>query len=152
MIAPGRLISAAAIGGICAISIGAFAIWEGAGYTVGTARQMGPGYFPVVLGGMLVGLGLLLVLQGLLGRAEPAERSDLRALAVIVAAIAAFALLVDRAGLVPAVLALVVIGSGAAGPLRPVPVLLLAVTMSALSYLVFSVLLGLPLPAFAGLR
>jgi len=152
MIAPARLISAAAIGGICAIAIGAFAIWEGAGYTIGTARQMGPGYFPVVLGGMLVGLGLLLVVQGLLGRAEPAERTDLRALAVIVAAIAAFALLVERAGLVPAVLALVIIGSGAAGRFRPVPVLLLAAAMSALSYLVFSVLLGLPLPAFAALR
>ncbi|WP_353952047.1 tripartite tricarboxylate transporter TctB family protein [Knoellia sp. S7-12] len=45
----------------------AFAI-GGSGYEIGSARQMGPGYLPLVLGGALAVLGLVTVGQGVLAR------------------------------------------------------------------------------------
>lgn len=151
MTAPRLLGNAAFTGGLCAILVGAFAIWEGSSYAVGTASSMGPGYFPVALGGLLVALGIVLAVQGVLAPHEAAELADLRSLLAILAAIGAFALLVQRAGLVPAVIALVVIGSIAGGALRFPSVLALSIVLSALSYLVFRLFLNLPLPAFAGL-
>lgn len=145
-----RLNAAEAIGGLFAIAIGAFAIWEGSSYPIGTARQMGPGYFPVALGGLMVALGVGLWIEGLRAGAEPAERPDIRALLAILAGIGGFALLVEPAGLVPGTLALVLLSSAAARGARVVPTLILAVAISAMSVLVFRYLLGLPLPAFAG--
>jgi hypothetical protein len=141
--------TAEAIGGLIAVAIGAFAIWEGGSYPIGTARQMGPGYFPVVLGALMIALGLGLWAEGFRAGAEPAERPQLRALLAVLAGIGAFAVLVERAGLVPGTLALVIISSAAARAPRLLPTLILAVAVSGLSVLVFRQFLGLPLPAFA---
>lgn len=153
--AEARINPRAVAGGMLAAALGAFAIWEGAGYAIGTARRMGPGWFPVALGLLLIALGLALALWGLTRRAaraeagEDDERPDWRALAAVAAGLAGFAALIERAGLVPAVFALVALASLAAGPPRPLRVLALAAAVSALSWAVFRLGLGLPLPAFA---
>lgn len=148
-----RINPRAVAGGMLATALGVFAMWEGGGYAVGSIRRMGPGWFPVALGVLLVALGLALALWGLTrhgARAEiDSERADWRALAAITAGLAAFAALIERAGLVPAVFALVALASLAAGPPRPLRVLALAAAISALSWAVFRLGLGLPLPAFA---
>ena len=41
-----------------------------AGYPIGTALRMGPGYFPLVLAGCLGLLGAAIVANGLFGKAE----------------------------------------------------------------------------------
>jgi len=41
--------------------IGGSAMWIARGYPFGSARSMGPGYFPVVLGGLLVILGAVIM-------------------------------------------------------------------------------------------
>ena len=41
-----------------------FAIWAYAYYQMGTAVRMGPAYFPFVLGGLLVFLGVLVLIEG----------------------------------------------------------------------------------------
>ncbi|HEV8108108.1 MAG TPA: tripartite tricarboxylate transporter TctB family protein [Burkholderiales bacterium] len=50
-----------------------FAIWALAFYQMGTAVRMGPAYFPFVLGGLLVFLGLLVFIEGFAfeGTGEP---------------------------------------------------------------------------------
>jgi hypothetical protein len=46
------------------IAFGLFAaIWAYANYQMGTAVRMGPAYFPTVLGGLLVVLGLLVLIE-----------------------------------------------------------------------------------------
>ncbi len=150
-----RLDRRAVAGGCLAAALGAFAIWEGSGYAIGTVRRMGPGWFPVALGGLLMAMGLALALWGLRRTPtdeEPAERPDWRALAAVAAGLAGFAALVERAGLVPAVFALVALASLAAGPPRPLRILALSAVISALAFLIFRLGLGLPLPAFAGWR
>jgi len=50
-----------------------FAIWAYAYYQMGTAVRMGPAYFPFLLGGLLVFLGVLVFIEGFAfeGRGEP---------------------------------------------------------------------------------
>ena len=141
--------TAGLIGGGLAILAGLAVVWVGAGYEVGTARRMGPGWFPVALGWLMAGLGLLLAAASL-RRPEPAEPADLRALLAVGAGIAAFAALLERAGLVPAALALVLI-AGMGGTRLSLPrQLLLAAGLTGMSLLVFRLGLGLPLKPFAG--
>ena len=47
------------------IAIGAAAIFVARNYPFGTALRMGPGYFPVVLGGLLIVFGLAVLAIGL---------------------------------------------------------------------------------------
>ena len=49
--------------GLMLIVIGAAAIFIARNYAFGTALRMGPGYFPTVLGGLLIVFGLYLMLQ-----------------------------------------------------------------------------------------
>ena len=54
--------------------ITAFAIGFGAiswGYPFGTPTQMGPGFFPLLLSGLLACLGLAVSVQGLVASSEP---------------------------------------------------------------------------------
>ena len=60
--------------GLMFISTGLFfAIWAYAYYQMGTSVRMGPAYFPFVLGGLMVFLGLLVLIEGLVfeGTGEP---------------------------------------------------------------------------------
>ncbi|MCC6870733.1 MAG: tripartite tricarboxylate transporter TctB family protein, partial [Burkholderiales bacterium] len=43
--------------GILFIALGIFAITVGSNYTLGSAARMGPGYFPRILGILLIVLG-----------------------------------------------------------------------------------------------
>ena len=51
------------LAGTLFIVIGALALLGARGYPVGSAMRMGPGYFPVVLGWLLVALGALVGLR-----------------------------------------------------------------------------------------
>jgi hypothetical protein len=141
------------IGGTLAGALGLWVMAEAAGYPLGSARRMGPGYFPTMLGGVLAMLGAALAWLSL-WRDEPAPEdattADPRALLAVLAGLAAFALILPRAGLVPAVAALVLISAQGSGQLRPLGALALAAALAGISWTVFSVALGLPLPAFAG--
>ncbi|HEY7241592.1 MAG TPA: tripartite tricarboxylate transporter TctB family protein [Burkholderiales bacterium] len=91
--------------GLMFIGTGAFfAIWAYAYYQMGTAVRMGPAYFPFVLGGLMVFLGLLVFIQGLTIK-ETGEPLKLPFNIVdLVIAIAIFAVLLElapRVGLSP---------------------------------------------------
>ena len=51
--------------GLMLIAIGAAAILVARNYPFGTALRMGPGFFPVVLGGLLIVFGLTILAIGL---------------------------------------------------------------------------------------
>jgi len=51
--------------GLMLIAIGAAAIFVARNYPFGTALRMGPGFFPVVLGGLLIAFGLAVLAIGL---------------------------------------------------------------------------------------
>src|SRR5688500_20192963 len=93
------------LAGVVFIAIGlAFAL-IGQTYTLGTTGRMGPGYFPTVLGVILVVLGGAIVVQAFLNpdaEREPFGRVPWRARAMIVAAGMGFGRTVRGLGDAPA--------------------------------------------------
>jgi putative tricarboxylic transport membrane protein len=136
--------------GIMLIGTGATALLIARNYAFGTTLRMGPGYFPSVLGGMLVLFGLYLVASGLRSKEQIEGSWSLRALVVLPLSLVLFGLLMEHAGFIPALMVLVV-GSAAAGrDFRPIEALLLAVGLTALSVALFIWGLGLPYPLLVG--
>jgi len=132
--------------GLVLTAVGVAAVLIARGYPLGTMIRMGPGYFPTLLGALLVLFGMYLLAKGLRSAERIEPGWSLRALIVLPLSLVLFGLLMDRAGLVPALAALV-IGSAAAGrEFKLVEVVLLALLLVAFSVAVFVWALGLPYP------
>jgi uncharacterized membrane protein len=118
-------------------------------YAFGTTLRMGPGYFPTVLGGILILFGLYLVVSGLRSNDEIQGSWPLRAMIVLPLALVLFGVLMTHAGFLPALLVLI-FGSALAGPqFKLVEVLLLSAALSVVSVALFVWGLGLPYPLIA---
>lgn len=137
------------VGGLLTAAVGAFAVAQGIAYSLGSLTRIGPGFFPAVVGAAMILLGIVIALEGLRADAPPIGKPDILPLLSVLGGIAAFALLIERAGLVPAASALVIISSMASPRPRLLPMLILAAGVSGFSVLVFAVGLGLGLKPFA---
>jgi len=115
-------------------------------YPMGSARRMGPGYFPQLLSLLLIGIGVATALRAFFTRTVPIGSIALRALLLLSLAVLAFAFTVERGGLAVAVVALVLIASAASPRFRLAPALALALALAAFAALLFGVGLGLPFP------
>ena len=132
--------------GMMFIAIGAAAVVIARGYRFGTTLRMGPGYFPSLLGGILVLFGLYVLIRGLRRNEKILGRWSLRALILLPLSLVLFGVLISRWGFIPAVVA-VVLGSAAAGrEFKVREVLLLTALLTGLSVAVFIWGLGLPYP------
>jgi hypothetical protein len=111
---------------------------------IGTVLQMGPGYFPLGLALILLGMGLCLVTKGLLTSEKPVGSFNLRPLFFILLSFAAFGLLVERAGLMIAILAQVAIAHFASVETKWRQSLVTGVLLAAASAVIFVRLLKIP--------
>jgi len=137
--------------GIALIATGALAVLIARDYPFGTVVRMGAGYFPTVLGGLLVLFGVYVLAKGLRSVEKVEAGWSLRAMIVLPLSLVLFGFLMDRAGFVPALVVLI-FGSAAAGrEFRLVEIVLLTALLVALSVAVFVWGLGLPYPLFVGL-
>ena len=135
-------------GGLITIA-GAAAMYHSlTAFTVGTAARMGPGYFPALVGGLLMLCGVMILIPALL-RAGPMPVLEFRPLFWISLSVLAFALLVLPFGLVPAIIAQSVLAGISDCKLSWRSSLILAGSLSVGATLVFKVGLGVILPAFA---
>lgn len=128
------------------VATGGFVLWEGSAYPLGSLTRMGPGFFPVVLGIALIGIGTLLVFEVARANTPPPDLS-LRPFAMVTAGMLSFAVLAERLGLVPAVVALVVLSSLGERRIRPWTIALLAAALSLLGLLLFVHGFNLPFSA-----
>jgi putative tricarboxylic transport membrane protein len=136
--------------GIMLITIGAASIFIARDYPFGSAMRMGPGYFPSMLGGILLLFGIYVMIIGLRGGEKIAVHCSLRALIVLPISLVAFGALMAHVGFVPA-LAVLIFGSASAGrEFRFVEILLLTAILTGLSVAVFIWGLGLPYPLIKG--
>jgi putative tricarboxylic transport membrane protein len=136
--------------GAMLIGTGAAAIFIARNYAMGTTLRMGPGYFPTVLGALLILAGLYLVAISLRSDEKIKGGWSPRGLIVLPLSLVLFGLLMEHAGFVPALLVLIV-GSALAGTeFRLLEVLLLAVGLTAFSVALFIYGLGLPYPLLVG--
>ena len=137
--------------GVMLIATGVGAMIVARNYSFGSALRMGPGYFPSVLGGLLVLFGLWLVVAGLRRNEKIEGNWSLRALIVLPLALALFGVLMEHAGFVPALIVLI-FGSAAAGSeFRLIEVLFLAIGLTAACVALFILGLNLPYPLLVGL-
>jgi putative tricarboxylic transport membrane protein len=136
--------------GVMLIAIGAAAIVIARAYDFGNALRMGPGYFPTVLGGILILFGLYIGGRSLLDGEKLVASWSLRALIVLPLSLVLFGVLIDRAGFVPAMLVLIFGSALASKQFRFVEVLLFSIFLTALCVSVFVWGLGLPYPLIAG--
>ena len=136
--------------GIMLIAFGAASIFIARGYPFGSTMRMGPGYFPSVLGGILVLFGSYVMIIGLRAAERIAVCCSLRSLIVLSLSLVAFGVLMTGAGFIPAMAALV-FGSASAGrEFKFVEVLFLTVILTGLSVAIFVWGLGLPYPLIHG--
>ena len=135
--------------GMMFIGIGGMAMFVARGYPFGTTLRMGPGYFPSVLGGILILFGIYVSARGLRRGAEKIKgRWSVRAMIMLPLSVVLFAVLIGRLGLIPALVALIFGSAAAGGEFKFSEVLLLTASLTLLSWVVFIWGLGLPYPLF----
>jgi hypothetical protein len=137
--------------GLLLIVIGAAAILIARDYPFGTALRMGPGFFPIMLGGLLIAFGLAILAVGLRRGESMAGSWSPRALIILPLSLVLFGVLMEYAGFVPAMLVLIFGSATASTEFRFVEVLLFSLGLTALSAAVFVWALGLPYPLIVGL-
>ncbi|MGS1097458.1 tripartite tricarboxylate transporter TctB family protein [Aquamicrobium terrae] len=127
------------------IGLGALAI--ALGYPFGSTLNMGPGYFPTLVSGLIVVLGIALTIRELRA-GNGALLTDIawRPLAIIIAAVAGFAILIQHGGLIPAVCFLTAVGwyADPRRSLRALPVQLVIGIL--VPILIFRIGLNMPIP------
>ena len=136
------------IGGALLLAQGVwYARFALAEYSYGTARRMGPGYFPTWGGCIIAGLGVCNVLLGLLRRGEWPNFS-VRPTVAILAGCFGFAAVVEMLGLVPAVFTLLTLATLSERPFKPLRTIAIAACLSVIVVIIFSWGLGIPLMPF----
>ena len=134
------------VGGSALVLTGLYMFYAATGYRIGTPQQMGPGYFPMMVSGLLVVLGVLIAALALT-RTGTMEKPEWRSLAAISASVLIFALCVRSLGLVPAVLGTTLVSALGHRGLHALPIVALGLTLSIGTWILFVKLLGLTMPA-----
>lgn len=130
--------------GLLLLSIAALAIWLVSELDFGTAREMGPAYFPLVVAGLLGAMSLFMVVRGIVRPEGEMAPIEIRPLFFILLSFLAFGLLIVRGGLVLAILAQVGLAHFASPETRVVETILFALGLALFSSVVFVYLLGIP--------
>src|ERR1700680_1849764 len=86
--------------GLIFVAFGVAAIAIGSNYTLGSAARMGPGYFPRILGILLIVLGAILTLRALRLAGSPIPAWKWRPMLVVLGSVVLFGLILNYAGLV----------------------------------------------------
>jgi hypothetical protein len=116
------------------------------GYQMGSSVRMGPAYFPVMLGGLLAFLGLLVLLDSIVEDGPEVAKFHFRPLIFIGLSSLAFAYLLKPLGLVLASVALVFISAYGGHEFKWKEVAVMSVVLVIFSVLVFVEALVLPFP------
>lgn len=125
------------VSGLLLIVIAAAGLWLNQDHTLGSARRMGPGYMPMLAFWGLLGIGVVVLAIGLFNGPDPLERWAWRELTLVLAALAVFALILERAGLFLTLAVTIGIASLADHTHRPRGVIALMVALIALCWWVF---------------
>ena len=143
--------------GILFLAIGvAFAVGATT-YSFGISARPGPGYFPLLLGIILAGLGAIVLFKSLVIESEggdPIGPLTLKPLVLVLGAVVLFGFVLPRAGLLVAVPLMIIVSSLAGDEFHWLAALAMCVVLTLFSWLVFSKGLGLTIPilppAFGG--
>jgi hypothetical protein len=121
-------------------------------YELGTADQIGPALFPLILGGLLTIFGAVITLRSVtpLDDEERIETISLRPLVLVLGSVALFAVLLEPLGMVVSSFVLVIISALASHEFGWKYTIITAAVLVIACYLIFAYGLGLPLPVWPG--
>lgn len=128
------------------LGFGLAAVLIARNYSMGTAGNMGPAYFPTMIGALLTGVGAIAMVRSMVTEGQSISRINWKGLALILGAAILFGLLVSGAGLPVATIVMVLVSGMASTNFKALPFLVFAIAMAVFCTLVFAVGLGLPLP------
>ena len=134
--------------GVMFIIFGALFAIVAQNYDLGTAQRMGPAFFPTILGGLLVVLGIVILLKGF-GHSEKdhaVEKFHFPPIAWVLGSVIVFGATLTKLGFVVSMAILVVLSSMGSHEMKWKEVIALGVGMAILTYLVFIVGLKLTIP------
>lgn len=141
------------LAGLMFMSVSILGLYISRDYPIGTALRMGTGYVPRLLCWVLLGLGAIVLVQGLRELPpRPASRSDVisvaRPVIFVTAGLVIFGLTLETLGLVISIALLTGIGAVAARNLKPLETAVAAVVLIVLSWVIFIVGLGVTIPVW----
>ena len=136
----GQLLNKDCLGGALVALMGAGAIAAARSHELGTLARMGPGFFPTLIGAVMLLTGVSIFLGGL--RRTPLDEDrvqspDLRAWTLIPLSLLAFIVVGGQAGLLPATFSLVLVAAAADRRNGWRGALLLAAAMALVALVVF---------------
>ncbi len=136
--------------GVMFIGFGAAAMFIARDYRFGSAMRMGPGFFPTFLGGILIAFGVCIMAVGLSRGEKIKDRLSIRALVLLPLSLILFGLLMQWAGFIPALVALIFAAAGAGKEFRFLEVLMLTGILVVAAVALFIWGLELPYPLLKG--
>ena len=134
--------------GLMFFTVGLIAMVLAFGYPLGTASRMGPGYFPRVLGGILMVLGAIMAIWSFKETGGEITPFAWKAIALVFGGVVLFATVVLKVGLVIATFLLIFITGYASKEFNWKESLYSAVILSTLSVSLFVYGLKLQFPIF----
>ena len=134
------------------VAIGVATIVVGSRYTLGSAARMGPGYFPRILGILLIALGAILAFRATRTVGAPIPRFQWRPVVIVLGSVVLFGAIVQSVGVALSTVILIVTASAASREFRPLESLIAGVLLAALAVGVFVIGLQLQLPIWPGQR
>ena len=149
-----------ALAGVAFIVIGAAAAVVARNYNVGTASDMGPGFVPVMLGLVLIGLGVLNIISAFAAGDDNVlslQKIRMRPILCVLGAAVMFAVAlkgiralgIPELGLAPAAFISAFIASLSDPETRIFQAIFIAAILAGMTCLLFIGLLGLPLQYFS---
>lgn len=133
------------------VLIGIGAILEARHYSLGTLFHMGPGFFPIILGVTMTGIGLLIMTVAATSQAVEGDQlhvpnPEWRAWACILAGPVLFIILGNYGGLIPATFACVFVSALGDKESTLKSSLILAIAITVFGVALFSYLLQVSMP------
>ena len=145
-----RLFSKDFWSGLMFAGFGVLALKMGSTLSIGTATRMGPGYVPRMLSYILIGLGLVILVRTILAPGERIERLRWKPITMITIGVIVFALLFERAGLAPALVALVFLAALGGEEFKLVETALACVVLTILCIAIFKLGLSMNISIIQG--
>jgi hypothetical protein len=137
------------LGGGLLCCLGLFvAVYTSSHYAQGTLAKLGPGMFPFMVGSLLALLGAVIMLPAFFRTGE-AIAVDWRPALGCLASVLLFALMIERFGMIPTIITMVLAAVLADNKLNLASALILAVSLATVGVLIFNVALGIGVPLIA---
>lgn len=133
------------VGGLLVGAVGLYFLAGALRMRLGSALEMGPGYFPMLVGGLTVALGVVMVVMAIVSSGR-FESLHWRPMLAVLASVGGFALFVNWFGLIPAMAVGVALAALGDRTSRPVQTVVLAAGAAIGAWLIFRVGLDLQMP------